>query len=259
MKYFQKGSGEYLVLVHGALTDGSMWLPHTDFLAQYFDVVSVTLSHFDNDESLSFGLNSHAQELCELVKKLVSDKPVNVAGWSYGADVVLNMIATSQLPLSKVFLYELGYPGCVQEDEMKTWVADAESMFEPVFNHVNQGNLSLAVESLIDGSGNCHGYFDKQPTEVKSLQLKQAYTLPLQLNQQEHPSIDAQSLSNIDLSLIFGHGDKTRDLFKLATQSDARASRHSKLVVIENESHMLPQENPEKFSSLLIDLLGKKG
>ncbi|MBE3671448.1 alpha/beta hydrolase, partial [Vibrio navarrensis] len=46
---------------------------------------------------------------------------------------------------------------------------------------------------------------------------------------------------------------------KLATQSDARASRHSKLVVIENESHMLPQENPEKFSSLLIDLLWKKG
>ncbi|NRD73699.1 alpha/beta hydrolase [Shewanella sp. VB17] len=259
MKYFQKGSGEYLVLVHGALTDGSMWLPHTDSLSQYFDVVSVTLSHFDNDDNLIFGLNSHAQELCELVKKLVSDKPVNIVGWSYGADVVLNMIATSQLPLSKVFLYELGYPGCVQEDEMKTWAADAESMFEPVFNDVHQGNLSLAVESLIDGSGNCNGYFDKQPTEVKSLQLKQAYTLPLQLNQQEHPSIDAQSLSNIDLSLIFGHGDKTRDLFKLATQSDARASRHSKLVVIENESHMLPQENPEKFSSLLIDLLGKKG
>ncbi|MBF4281125.1 alpha/beta hydrolase, partial [Vibrio anguillarum] len=93
MKYFQKGSGEYLVLVHGALTDGSMWLPHTDFLAQYFDVVSVTLSHFDNDHSLSFGLNSHAQELYDLVKKLVSDKPVNVVGWSYGADVVLNMIA----------------------------------------------------------------------------------------------------------------------------------------------------------------------
>ncbi|WP_249255380.1 hypothetical protein [Vibrio cidicii] len=114
-------------------------------MAQYFDVVSVTLSHFDNDESLSFGLNSHAQELCERVKKLVSDKPVNVVGWSYGADVVLNMIATSQLPLSKVFLYEPGYPGCVQEDEMKTWVADAESMFEPVFNHVNQGNLSSAV------------------------------------------------------------------------------------------------------------------
>ncbi len=259
LKYFQKGSGEYLVLVHGALTDGSMWLPHVDSLAQYFDVVSVTLSHFDNDDNLSFGLNSHAQELCGLVQQLVSEKPVNVVGWSYGADVVLNMIATSQLPLSKVFLYELGYPGCVQEDEMSTWVADANSMFEPVFNHVHQGNLSLAVESLIDGSGNCQGYFDKQATEIKSLQLKQAYTLPLQLNQQERPSIDVQSLSNIELSLIFGYGDKTRDLFKLATQSDARASRCSKLVVIENESHMLPQENPEKFSSLLIEFLGKKG
>ncbi|SNY95868.1 Pimeloyl-ACP methyl ester carboxylesterase [Halomonas sp. hl-4] len=236
-----------------------MWLPHIDSLAQYFDVVSVTLSHFDNDDGLSFGLNSHAQELRELVKKLVSDKPVNVVGWSYGADVVLNMIATSQLALSNVFLYELGYPGCVQEDEMKIWVTDAESMFEPVFNHVHQGNLSLAVESLIDGSGNCQGYFEKQPTEVKSLQLQKAYTLPLQLNQQEHPSIDVQSLSNIDLSLIFGYGEKTRALFRLATLSDARASKRSKLVVIENEFHMLPQENPEKFSNLLIDLLGKKG
>lgn len=259
MKYLQKGSGEYLVLVHGALTDGTMWLPHTEQLEQQFDVIAVTLSHFEKAEDCNFGLNSHAEELAELVKDLVPYKPVNIVGWSYGADVVLNMMAKYQLSVSKVFLYEPGHPGCIQECDMKAWVADAESMFGQVFEHVKQGNLDLAVESLIDGSGNSPDYFNTQRNEVKTLQLAKAYTLPLQLNQQEHPLIDTQSISKIKTPLVFGYGEQSRDLFRLATLNDARSSKYSTLLTVENETHMFPQENPEKFAELLIDLLGKKG
>ncbi|MFM2485182.1 alpha/beta fold hydrolase [Celerinatantimonas yamalensis] len=259
MKYFQKGSGEYLVLVHGALTDCSMWFPHLKQLEVYFDVIAVTLSHFEKTEDCNFGLNSHAEELAELVKKLGSDKPMNIVGWSYGADVVLNMLAKEALSVSNVFLYEPGYPGCIQEKDMNAWVADAKSMFGQVVEHVKQGNLDLAVESLIDGSGNSQGYFETQREEVRRLQLAKAYTLPLQLNQQEHPSINALNVSKIKAPLVFGYGEKSRDLFRLATLSGAGSSKLSTLITVENETHMLPQENPEKFGGLIIDLFGQKG
>lgn len=258
MQYFQKGQGEYLVLVHGGLTDGAMWLPHIDVLAEHFHVIAVTLSHFDNAENRCFGLNSHAQELNELLTKLVLDKAVNIAAWSYGADVVLNMMTRFPVALSSVFLYEPGHPGCVQEHDMKTWAADATAMFGPVFHYVQQGELNLAAAALIDGSGHCQGYFNSQATAVKNLQLAKAYTLPLQLHQQEQPLIDVQSLSKIEIPLVFGYGEKTRDLFKLATLSDARAAKQAELLTVAKASHMLPQEDPERFSGLLIDLLGKR-
>lgn len=258
MQYFQKGHGEYLVLVHGGLTDGAMWLPHIDILAEHFHVIAVTLSHFDNAENRGFGLNSHAEELRELVAKLALEKAVNIVAWSYGADVVLNMMTSFPLSLSRVFLYEPGYPGCVQEHDMKTWAADAETMFGPVFHYVQQGELNLATAALIDGSGNCQGYFNSQATEVKNLQLAKAYTLPLQLQQQEQPLIDVQSLSKLATPLIFCYGEQTRALFRLATVSNARATKQAELLAIEQASHMLPQENPEKFSNLIIDLFRTK-
>ena len=168
-------------------------------------------------------------------------------------------MAKYEFSASKVFLYEPGYPGCIQGNDMEAWVADAESMFGQVFEHVKLGRLDLAVESLIDGSGNSQGYFNAQRNEVKSLQLAKAYTLPLQLNQQEHPLIDTQNISKIKAPLVFGYGEQTRDLFRLATVNDARSSKHSTLITVENETHMFPQENPEKFAELLIDLFGKKG
>lgn len=86
---------------------------------------------------------------------------------------------------------------------MKTWSADATAMFGPVFHYVQQGELSLAAAALIDGSGHCQGCFKSQATEVKNLQLAKAYTLPLQLQQQEQPLIDVQSLSKLATPLIF--------------------------------------------------------
>lgn len=248
MKYIQKGKGDYLVLVHGALTDGSMWLPHIEYLESYFEVISVSLRHFEGLAIGGFGLNSHADELTELLHKLLNHKPVNIVGWSYGADVVLNLLAKQDLPLSKVFLYEPSYPGCLQGKQKDDWSVDANAMFGKVFEHFSKGNLELAVESLIDGSGNKHGYFQTQKESIKDLQLAKAYTLVYQLNQQEQPLINPVSLSKIKVPMVFSYGTKTRDIFKLVTRSAVLLSAKATLKEIFGENHMLPQENPKEFS-----------
>lgn len=251
MKYIQKGNGDYLVLVHGALTDGSMWLPHVEYLKSDFEVVSVSLRHFEGPETGGFGLNSHADELAELLHKLLKYKPVNIVGWSYGADVVLNVLAKNDLSIPKVFLYEPGYPGCLQGEPLEDWQADANAMFGKVFEHFSSGNPELAVESLIDGSGNKQGYFKSQSKSVKELQLSKAYTLAYQLNQQEQPAIDPLSISKITVPIVFGYGQETRYIFKLVTRSAAQLSDKAELHELSGESHMLPQENPEEFSRLI--------
>ncbi|WP_375058258.1 alpha/beta fold hydrolase [Zobellella sp. DQSA1] len=259
MEYIKKGNGDYLVLVHGALTDGSMWIPHIEYLESHFEVISVTLSHFEKPEECGFGLNTHADELAELVRKLLASKSVYIVGWSYGADVVLNMLAKEDVAVSKVFLYEPGYPGCVKENDMGVWAADASAMFGKVFEHFSNDNLELVVELLIDGSGNRLGYFQSQNKDVKNLQLSKAYTLASQLNQQEQPVINAQNISNIKVPISFGYGLESRAIFRLATVSSAESSEISTLVGIEGEAHMFPQESPKKFSNYIKEIIGNKG
>ncbi|MDE1462196.1 alpha/beta fold hydrolase [Spartinivicinus poritis] len=258
MKYIKQGSGEYLILVHGALTDATMWLPHINHLKADYEVISVTLRYFngEDEDKGDFGLNTHANDLAELLAKLSTDKPINIVGWSYGADVVLNMLLQHKVEnISGIFLYEPGFPGCLAEQEMEMWLSDANTMFGKVFKHFSEGKLELAVETLIDASGNKQGYFKSQHLAIRELQLSKAYTLAYQLNQQEQPEITCTNVSNIRNPLVIGFGSQTRDIFRLVSTSTATLSEAIEVKKIVGEGHMLPQENPEKFSALVKNVI----
>lgn len=265
MKNIGQGSSEYLVLVHGALTDGSMWNEHLEYLASDFDVLPVNLRCFNERDVGEFGLNTHADDLIELVtqlakehsskKKHSNNKPINLVGWSYGADVVLNALAKQALPVSNVFLYEPGYPGCLQASQMDAWQLDADKMFGPVFEQYLNHDLEGAVKSLIDASGNSEGYFLSQSKSVQALQLAKGFTLNHQLNQKEQPLIDAETLSRIQVPISLAYGETTRDLFKLVTIRTSELLANGKLYEVPGEGHMLPQENPKAFSSLIKTMI----
>ena len=251
MKYIRKGNGDYLVLVHGALTDRSMWLPHIKYLETDFDVISVSLRHFEQPEDGGFGLNTHADDLAKLLSSLPMNKPASIVGWSYGADVVLNMLIKHDLPVSKAFLYEPGFPGCLKDHELEAWQLDANAMFGKVFEHYSAGQLDLAIESLINGSGNKPGYFASQEAAVRELQLSKAHTLAHQLNQQEQPAIEPSGISKISTPMVIGYGSETRNIFRLVAKSTAQSSDIAEIEEIPGESHMLPQENPRMFSAYI--------
>jgi pimeloyl-ACP methyl ester carboxylesterase len=259
MKTTREGSGDYLVLVHGALTDNSMWNDHLEYLSSDFEVVSITLRCFDESDVGGFGLNTHAVDLANLVNELSRDKPVNIVGWSYGADVVLNALAKQDLPVSRAFLYEPGYPGCLQEPHLSAWQLDADKMFGPVFEHFSNGDLEKAVELLIDGSGNKQGYFQNQSKKAKELQLSKSYTLVHQLNQKEKSLIDTNSISRVSTPIILGYGENTRDLFKLVTVKTSELLNNAELKEILGESHMLPQEKPREFSKYIKSIFSPQG
>jgi len=255
MRYTRKRTGDFLILVHGALADERMWFTHMDNLSQSYDVISISLRHFDDSNEGGFGLNTHAADLADFINVLAEEKKVNIAAWSYGADVVLNMLVGNNIPLENIFLYEPGYPGCLSEEELVEWKKDSDKMFEPVFDKFIEGNLEDAVEALIDGSGNKEGYFLRQTEEIRHQQLEKAHTLNMQLNQVESPKISERGISGITLPFIVGFGSKTRDLFRLVSRKTVSLACNASYKVIEGEGHMLPMENPKKFSMILIENL----
>lgn len=49
-------------------------------LASKFDVIAVTLRHFDEGDIGGFGLNTHADDLIELLNELDERKPMHIVG-----------------------------------------------------------------------------------------------------------------------------------------------------------------------------------
>ena len=248
-----------LVLVHGALTDSTFWAPHRDRLAGDFDILTPTLRHFGGAATGSFGLNTHAQDIADLLAGMPTVRRLFVAGWSYGADVVLNMLIRHAVPVTKACLYEPGYPGCLQNPQLEAWQSDANAMFGKVFELHAAGEHEQAVMALIDGSGSRAGYFADQPDSAKSLQLSKAHTLAFQLNATEQPAIDVTGVANVRTPMAIAYGATTRSMFRLVAVQTARASPLAELTEIPGAGHMWPQDNPDAFCAYIRRVMTQSG
>ncbi|WP_428242258.1 alpha/beta fold hydrolase [Gynuella sp.] len=250
--YLSAGSGELIVLVHGALADKRMWIPHMNLLQDKYEMVSLTQRHFGGRSEGPFGLNTHAQDLAEFLRmNFPTRSDIHLIGWSYGADIVLNTLTQHSLPIASAVIYEPGFPGCVTETDMTLLGTDAQQMFGPVFEAVAEDQLDKAVEALIDGSGNQTGYFHSQPEALKKQQLEHAATMPLQLDRSEFPRLDSSSLAALSIPITVAYGSQTRNLFRIVSASVHHAIANSQLREIEDANHMLPLENPDKFTTLI--------
>ncbi|WP_444927479.1 alpha/beta fold hydrolase [Microbulbifer sp. TRSA002] len=253
ISYVQEGQGEPIVLVHGALADARMWQEHCKILSKEFKVISFTQRYFGNPGSPSegpFGIDTHAQDLIGLIEAL-NLGPVHLVGWSYGADVSLNAAIKAPRLIKSLYLYEPGHPGYIENNDMEEYRRDAETMFAEIFKTTAEDKLDTATKLLIDGSGNRAGYFSQQPIKYRVQQLDNAYTLPLQLNQTEQPTLNPSSLSSISIPACVAFGCNTRQLFKIVSLAVGTLLPDTHLQEVSAENHMLPLEDPVRFCHLV--------
>ncbi|WP_170178481.1 alpha/beta fold hydrolase [Flammeovirga pectinis] len=249
ISYFRIGKGEPLLLLHGALADNRMWNTHSEILSKHFDVIVPTQRHFGKNgpSDKPFGIETHTSDILKLLEELEIES-IHVVAWSYGADIALNLATKVPNKLTSLYVYEPGYPGCLDDDEMKTFGTDANEMFGPIFYAVQEQKLDEAVELLIDGSGNSKGYFQQQSKQLRKEQLENKNSLPLQLSQIEQPNLNKEALFQITTRSCVAYGEYTRDLFKVVSQSVYSNLQNSAINEVRNATHMYPMEKPIEFS-----------
>ncbi|OTA17335.1 Arylesterase [Xenorhabdus vietnamensis] len=244
-----------LLFLHGALADSYMWYQHMIELEDTVSPIALSLRHFGGSAKVGgFGIETHANDVVEIIRK-IGCSPVNLAAWSYGADVALLAVLKAPELFRSLFLYEPGYPSHLTENELALFIADAQAMFGPLLESTGKMKLSEMVEILIDGSGNQKGYFASQPKSVRVAQLAQADTVIKQLNQTEKPDISANSLAAIKLPVHVAYGEHSRSLFQLVSVSVARNIANCQLEVVTGETHMFPVEQPAAFNAKIKNFI----
>lgn len=247
----QSGKDHIVILIHGALADERMWDDHKKLLSKDYEAISRTQRHFGRNgysDKGSFGIVTHSEDLANFIDSLNTTKPTHLIAWSYGADVALNMLVNHPNLASSLFIYEPGFPGYLNDDEINIFKEDASAMFGPVFQLVNEGKLEIGVQKLIDGSGNKEGYFESQAEDIKLQQLENAHTLPKQLNQNEMPNLTTETLSKITIPVTVAWGSNTRNLFEVVANAASALIPNVRKLRVNDATHMLPIEQPDLFS-----------
>ncbi len=76
--------------------------------------------------------------------------------------------------------------------------------------------------------------------------------MPLLMGGGEPPTqITSHELAGLKVPLIVAMGSRTRPVFEIPSRGLAKAARESKLRIIEDADHMLPETAPTQFAALI--------
>lgn len=258
--YIDRGEGEPVVLVHGALGDCRIWSRQCELLSERYRAIAYTQRYFGtrpwSGDWPPFGIRLHADDLIGFIEHLGAGR-VHVVAWSYGGHVALTAAVERPDLLRSVLVYEPGVPSYVTDpDALQIYTDDANLMFAPIFSAVQAGEDETAMRVLLDASSRRQDYFDSQSAEVQRIERDNARTLSLLLEQTSPPELDCERLAGIDLPVGVAHGELTRPLFDVVSRAAAACLSKSWHTTVPGAGHMWPDEDPEAFSELVTDFVG---
>ncbi|CAL8480854.1 alpha/beta fold hydrolase [Caballeronia sp. S22] len=259
MHYEQQGTGETVVLVHGAIADYRAWDATRDAIAAHHRVIAPSNRYFGTiawpDNGGKFSMQTHADDLAVFIRAL-NVGPVNLVGWSYGADLCLVVAVQHPELVKSVFAFEPSLTTFVTNAaDRKSISTDQQQAFGAAFVASKRGDQQAALRPFVDGVNGAPGTFDQLPASVQTVLSDNARTIPLQLNAPPPPAITCVDLGRISAPVAIARGTSTRPFFRIAADTANRCIPGSRLVLIQDGRHLAPVEKPKEFNAALLAFL----
>ena len=257
LSYIEKGRGEPVVFVHGAVSDFRTWLEQFNALANDYRVISYSRrGHYPNDaetDDSEYTRDAHAADLIEFLKTLKLEK-THLIGHSYGAAVALLAAVRQPALVGSLVLAEPGpFPALLDEDA--DWLLAAQRAgFERVMRLAQNGEQEAAVREFLHTVIGIDAYC-LLPAERRAVVLENAGTLLPMLRRYYDSALTAEQLKNLKVPALFITGEISPVIARLTCKTIDRYLPNSKIAVLKCASHGLQMENPEGFSQLAVDFL----
>lgn len=259
MTYVEEGEGKPVVLLHGAITDNRCWDLIRPKIAQGYRVICPDLRYFGSgewqDDGEHYGMQTHADDVVAFIRS-IAEGPVTLVGWSYGG--AISILVAKQHPdlVDGLFLYEHSLATFITDpDDVKSVSEDRAKSFQAAMPHVQAGDLGAAARLGFDGVNNEDGFFDRLPSEFRTMILENARTMPLMGVAAPPPPLSADDLRALVTPTRVLVGENTRTFYKIVGQQAADLMPAANLYIFEGGVHASPGLQPEQFADDLLSFL----
>jgi pimeloyl-ACP methyl ester carboxylesterase len=261
MHYIEKGNGEPIILIHGAISDYNAWALQMDTLSLNHRAIAISRRYaWPNqqpgpDVSFDCTVALHAKDIVGFMEEMKISS-AHLIGHSYGAMIALR--TTIDHP-SKVKSLVLGEPavetmlsGTVKGDSL---INDFRTNFDVAVSLYKRGKHEKAVRQFLITVLGSDEVYDVVPQAVRDGWLQNLVEGICLAETQDLASISHEELSQIKAPVLLIKGQNSPAYFATASDSLNLVLPNSELRLLPNVSHGLQGENPSEFNKLVVKFL----
>jgi len=257
----ERGAGELLILVHGAVGDYRTWEDILASLAARYRVITYSRRWHHPASAVTNGLaythEGHVADLTEVIAQC-GGGPVRLLGHSYGASICAILAAQRSDLVRSVVLAE---PSLFSLVMMRPMAAISLAQTAAAMLHVTplmrKGQPEKALTEFLKAVVSPAGY-DRLPERARAVMFDNVHTLEPMLNgMSSGNSFSAKVAARISAPALLVEGELTTKLFQATMQELAEAIPNAERAVVPGVGHGLHLENPDAFSHVALDFFAR--
>ncbi len=253
----ERGEGETLILVHGAVGDLRSWENVATKLATRFHVVSYSRRwHYPSFQPVSAGSYTVETHTADLLAVLKHFGPAHVVGHSYGA--AIGTVAVLQAPelVKTLTLAEPALFSLLQGSEHGRRAAEVAGLATSrVPALLQQGKRDRALTEFLDVILGPSGA-ERISTLGLSIMRDNLHTLAPMLEKVNAESpFTTQHAAQISMPTLLLDGAQTPAIFRITANELNQAIPDVQRITLPEVSHGLHLENPDSFTHAVLPFL----
>ena len=254
----ETGQGPRIVLVHGALGDYRQWTPIAARLGGRFRVAALSRRyHWPNGApapDAPYTYDGHCDDLRAYLR--ATDHPVDLAGHSWGAGIVLLAALREPALVRRLILIEPPFGSLLPQDTagLENELADRTSMVEALKRLALAGRDDEASRLLIDWTQGAPGGFAALPRQVQDALLQNAATVGPTFSAPP-PHVDCDALLTLRTPTLVLNGERTRPFYRVVGERAAACIPGARRARIPGAAHMTIVERPDETAALMMEFL----
>ncbi len=261
LAFEEKGAGDLLLLVHGAVGDYRSWENVIGLLASQYRVITYSRRwHYPatlNGNGVNYTHDCHVADLIELITKNANG-PVRLLGHSYGASVCAVVAAQRPDLVRSLVLAEPSLFSLLMTSPMGAIaLAQTAGTLMHITPLVRKGQPERALTEFLKGVIGPAG-LERLPERARAVMFDNVHTLEPMLNgMTAGNSFTAKTAGSIAAPALIVEGELTTKLFQLTMKALAGAIPNAQRAVVPGVGHGLHLENPELFSRVALEFFAR--
>lgn len=250
MSYIEKGQGEPLILVHGALSDYRTWSRLLSELSENNRTIAVSLRHYYpekwNGKGNDLSLQQHADDLAAFIQAL-NLGPVNLLGHSRGGAVALLTASKNPTLIRRLILADPSPLTQMLEKspEIQALSNSRKTNLQNMMDFFNKGDTDGGLELFVNHIAGPNAW--TRTSEVRRNSLRDNAWTQISILKDIETPFTCQNAAALSMPLLLITGDASAPLYGHMNAALNKCLTSSNIAIISDAGHMMFNANPTAF------------